>query len=76
MTIESCLYLLAGMYLMFLMFGVSFYFATARINSLKWSAGNKLLKLFRFSMYVVLLPVGLTCAVGIYLVYTEFFGLI
>ena len=69
MMIDSYLLLLAGTYLAFLMLGFFFYYTTAKVNSLKWKAGNNVLKVFRFVMYVVLLPVAVTCAAMLYFIY-------
>ena len=72
MSFNESLWLMSGFYLMFLLLGVYFYYTTARVNGLKWKAGNKLLKLFRFTMYVVLLPLAFMTALIVYIVYSGY----
>lgn len=72
MTLDEGLLVLGTIYLIFLMLGCCFYYTTAKLNSVQWRLGNNALKIFRFFMYVVLLPVSLTCFTALYLVYAEY----
>lgn len=76
MALKICIIFLAGLYLAFLGLGVWFFKKTARLKPFKWKHCNKAINALRFMMYVVLIPIGLTCALALYLVYAEYIGLL
>lgn len=73
--LSQCLVFIAVVYFSFLCFGIGLFRVFSRIDPGKTQYHRKLNTIMRFCIYVLLVPLAMTCALCIFIVYIADAGL-